>query len=194
MTCIRVCKEARTCPSLASRRYYFEPNPCTAQEWREKERVYLSGIDPRVVFVCESPGKFGSDDQAAPLRCWAKANTWRDKRFREALERYGFANCYITNAVKCGVREGRQHKKCELTRCRRWLVRELKLIQPLVVVGVGENAYRTLCQDVLHLLDSPPEISKITHFYFRGDVWPRWEQEFPQLQRLLEHLKPRSDW
>ena len=208
MTKIRKCKERQTCLSLTSRRYYFEPNPCTAQEWRTEERAYLSGIDARVVFVCESPGKFGAEDQAAPLRCFAKANTWQDKRFREALEKHGYENCYMTNAMKCGVRKGNRHTERELSACRPFLVRELDLLKPLVAVGVGENAYRTLRQDVLPRLRCPPVDAaghvrpqggrtvsfQITHFYARRDVDAKWEREFAELKRLLERLKPRSEW
>jgi len=192
MTEIRACKEARTCPSLISRRYYFEPNPATAEQWQE-EGVYISGIDPRVVFVCESPGpQIPSKDDAEPLRCWAEGG--RNERFREALKEYGFMNCYITNTVKCGPRRCTRHTKEELSSCRHFLVRELELIERLVVVGVGGNAYRTLRQDVRPHLGSPPVLFEITHYSARGDVWTRWESEFDELKQLLRRSKPRSKW
>jgi len=197
MAKIRTCKEKppSPCQELTSRRYYFEPNPSTAQEWRA-EGFYLSGIDPRVVFVCESPGKFGAEDkdQTEPSRCFAKANTSWDRRFRDTLKKHGYGNCYMTNTVKCGVRKGNRHTELELSACSCFLVRELDLLEPLVAVGVGENAHRTLRQDVLPRLRCPPVCFQITHFYARRDVDARWEREFAELKRLLARLKPRSDW
>jgi uracil-DNA glycosylase family 4 len=188
---IRECKAAQTCPALSSRSYYFEPNPDTAPEWQASGR-YLADIDRRVVFVCESPGpQFASENQAAPSRCWTK--TAQDERFLRARQEYGFADCYITNSVKCGVRRGARYTDDELSSCRGFLVCELQLLQPLVAVGVGANAYRTLRRDVLPVLDSPPVLFQITHYSARGDVWARWKREFSELERLLGRLKPRSE-
>lgn len=192
MTEIRACKEAHTCRSLLSRSLYFEPNPATAEKWRA-DRVYQSGIDPRVVFVCESPGpRFTSQNEAAPSRCWV--TTWQDKRFRDTLKEYGFVNCYITNTVKCGPRRGTRHTREELSSCRIFLVRELELIKPSVVVGVGGNAHQTLREDVLPCLQCPPVLCQITHYSARRGVELKWEREFAELKRLLRRLKPRSEW
>lgn len=191
MTEIRACKKDHTCPDLTSCAYYFEPNAETAQQW-QAEGVYRSGIDPRVVFVCESPGRqFAVPSAWPPSRCWSK--TRQDERFRKARERYGFKNCYITNTVKCGPRTGGRHIEHELTSCRRFLVREIRLLRPLVVVAVGASAYRTLRRDVVHLLDSPPVIFEITHYSARRDVESRWKQEFAVLKRLLARLEARRE-
>jgi uracil-DNA glycosylase len=194
---IRSCKRARTCPSLTSRGYYFEPNPVTIDQWRA-EGLYKSPIDRRVVFVSESPGKTGwSEDTSRTIRCWT--NTEYDDRFRQARERFGFINCYLTNVVKCGVRAGASHTDHELASCRRFLVRELELVRPWVVVGVGHNAYDTLRADVLRVdllpdLHPLPQPFYLTHFSAHFDVWPRWEREFGALNRLLDGLKPSSGW
>lgn len=193
MTKIRACKKRGTCPCLTSRSYYFEPNPFTAREWQVEQHAYLSGIDRRVVFVCESPGRrFASKNEWPPSRCWAK--TSQDERFRRARKRYGFINCYITNTVKCGVRRGARHTNEQLSACRDFLIRELKLLQPLVVLAVGGNAHRTLYQDIVPRLDPPPVLFRITHYSARGDLGSKWEREFAELERLLTRLKPRSDW
>lgn len=187
---IRLCKEAGRCPDLTSRSYYFEPNPATVLEW-QAAAVYSKPVNPHVVFVCESPGpRFASENEAAPLRCWAEGESWRDRRFLEARKKWGLADCYITNTVKCGgIR--RRHTEQELRRCRDFLVRELEFLQPLVAVAVGRNAYRTLRREVLHRLDSPPIIFEVTHYSARRDVRSRWEREFAALKRLLARLRPR---
>ena len=144
-----------------------------------------------MVFVCESPGRqFASHNEAAPSRCWAR--TGQDQRFREAREKYAYADCYITNTVKCGVRKGGRHTPAEVALCLRFLARELDLLKPLIAVGVGGNAYRTLRRDVRPRLKSPPVLFEITHYSARGDIWPRWESEFDELKHLLKCLKRRS--
>lgn len=180
---IRACKNQRTCSSLRSRSYYFEPNPITAGEW-QAARLFCGPLDRRVVFVCESPGpQFNSVNNSQPSRCWSK--TWQDERFRRVRAKYGFLDCYLTNTVKCGVRSGAHHSRCEVESCRGFLLRELCTIRPQVVVAVGGNAWRTLRSDVLPLMGHPPLLFKITHYSARRDVWARWRTEFTGLQSLI---------
>lgn len=130
---IQRCKQARTCRSLRCRTYYFEPNPATTREWQALG-LYVGRLDRRVAFVCESPGPQCHDRRRVePSRCWS--TTQQDERFKHAREDYGFLNCYITNVVKCGTRAEGKHPDRELSACRGFLVLELDLLRPLVVVG-----------------------------------------------------------
>ena len=189
---IRRCKEARTCRSLTVRPYYFEPNPETADIWR-LQGCFLREIDRRVVFVCESPGP--SDNRrksAAAQQCWAGSP--RDKRFQEVRSKYGLQNCYITNSVKCGVRRGTRHTDAELENCIRFLAQELELVKPMVAVGVGGNAMHALKRLGTPSPSVSPVLFQITHYSTRRDPWRTWDNEFPELLRLLSRLKPRSEW
>ena len=133
---IRKCKDDRKCPQLISRRFYFEPNPDTIKKW-EKEGIYCKDIDRSVMFVCEGPGKKPTvtENNSATLQCWN--NTPQDIVFKEARSKYKFSNCYITNTVKCGYKKGKKHSKDEIVSCMEFLVKEIELVNPLVVVGVG---------------------------------------------------------
>jgi len=187
---MRACKEARTCPMLTSPAYYFEPNPATTPEWRAAG-LYTGPIDRRVAFVAESPGKqFASVNQPAPSTCWNK--TPQDERFRRLREQYGFLNCYLTNSIKCGVRSGGRHTDAEMGTCRGFLVRELNLIRPCLILAVGGNAFRTLAEDVLPLLDFPAQIFRITHYSARRDVWARWHREFADVNSILGRVSGRG--
>jgi hypothetical protein len=73
------------------------------------------------------------------------------------------------------------------------LVRELELIKPLVAVGVGANAMRTLRKWCVPRLENPPELFQITHYSMRGNPTSVWEQEFKELRMLLSRFKPRSE-
>jgi uracil-DNA glycosylase len=184
------CKSAKLCPSLSIRQFYFEPNPSTISDWRKKN-LYVKAIDRRAVFVCESPGPSA---HRAPLEsvepCFYSSP--RDDRFEKARRKYGFENCYITNTVKCGVRRGAKHPKDEVEACRDFLVREIDLISPQVIVGVGGNAYRTLRTDTLKHMKAPPVLFQITHYSSRRNPFDTWDIEFPELLRLLAQLRPKG--
>lgn len=189
---LRRCKESRKCPSLRIRSYYFEPNPETADDWRN-QGFYQGEIDSRIVFVCESPGSSGGEIRSPDIkRCWAES--WRDKRFQNVLLNYQLQNCYIANTVKCGVRQGGRHSDSEIDACIEFLVRELELIQPMIAVGVGGNAFHTLRTRVSPRLKVPPVLFQITHYSARRNVRELWDQEFSGLLRLRSRLQPRSKW
>lgn len=189
---VRACKTAKTCPALNIRQFYFEPNRFTFSLWKHKG-IFLEGIDHRVVFVCESPGSSAVERGAEDIEpCFHSSP--RDRRFQEARQKYGLENCYITNTVKCGVRRGAQHTRFEIETCSRFLVREIDLLKPQVLVGIGGNAYRTLRSDTLTRLDVAPILFQMTHYSSRRNPWQFWDKEFPELLRLLTQLRPRGEW
>lgn len=189
---IRRCKEVPTCPALPIRPYYFEPNPETATEWTSHRR-YEGQIDRRVVFVCESPGPSGEEMGPTPAkRCWSESP--RDKRFQAVLENYGLHACYITNTVKCGPRQGPRHTDAEIDACIGFLVREIELLEPMVVVGVGGNAMETIRRRVAPRLADPLVLFQVSHYSMRRNPREVWDREFTELRRLLSRLRRRSEW
>jgi len=197
---VQQCKEKHPCAYLNKRAYYWEPNSFTVDDWR-KAHLYLGDIDRRVVFVCESPGGPRPQDlrPTTPRRCWA-GKGFRDKRFEEVRKENGFQDCYITNSVKCGVRQrdrqGAVHTDDEINGCISFLLRELELIQPLVVVGVGANAAAILRKWCLPRMKIRPALFRVTHYSARGrtiDLWEKWKQEFQALKGLLSRLERRSE-
>ena len=179
---------AKTCFSLNTRQFYFEPNPYTAHLWKQKG-LFASNIDTRAMFICESPGPSAEGGEASkPEQCWVL--TTRDKRFQEARNKYRFDNCYITNTVKCGVRADTRHSYYEIDACKKFLVKEIELIKPQVIVAVGGNAYKTIRSEVMELLSNHPILYKITHYSCRGNPWPLWDNEFSGLIRLFSATQP----
>jgi uracil-DNA glycosylase family 4 len=112
----------------------------------------------------------------------------------EVRLKYGLQDCYITNTVKCGVREGSNHSEAEFSACLGFLIQEIELVEPMVAVGVGGNAMHTLRRQVLPQLKVPPLYFQITHYSMRRNPWEAWDNEFPDLLRLLSRLKPRTQW
>jgi uracil-DNA glycosylase family 4 len=190
MNDILKCKSAKRCPSLGIRQFYFEPNPSTVSDWKKKN-LFAEAIDHRVVSVCESPGPSADKAPIASVEpCFYSSP--RDDRFEKARRKYGLENCYITNTVKCGVRRGTKHTQSEVESCRCFLVREIDLIRPQIVVGVGGNAYRTIRTDTMSRIGTPPTVFQITHYSSRRNPWESWDVEFPELLRLLSSFHPES--
>ena len=189
---IQTCKADRTCPSLKTRQFYFEPNSRTSPFWKERG-CFSEHLDYRLMFVCESPGPSAEEGNAEDLEpCFYGSP--RDRRFQDVRREYGLANCYITNTVKCGVRRGAKHDLAEVLACRKFLVREINLIEPQIIVGVGGNAYRTVRTEVLAHLEIAPVLFQVTHYSSRRNPWDVWKKEFPELLKLLARLRPREEW
>ncbi|MDD5153704.1 MAG: uracil-DNA glycosylase family protein [Desulfovibrionales bacterium] len=153
----------------------------------------MEHIDYRLMFICESPGPSAEENNEEDFEPCFYGST-RDRRFLDVRKKYDLANCYITNTVKCGVRRGGMHSQSEVEACREFLVREINLIAPMIIVGVGGNACRTLRTDVLKHLKTAPILFQITHYSSRRNPWDAWDNEFPELLRLLSRLRPREDW
>ncbi len=178
------CKQANKCPSLETKQFFFEPNPSTLAQWN-KLGIYSQGIDPRIVFVGESPGP-----SADPLdfpniqRCWSL--TSKDQRFEEVRKKYGLQNCFITNTVMCGVRDENhsRHSDSEIGNCIGFLLKELEIIKPKVVVAVGGNSAWTIRKYVLPRIREI-NFHQITHYSARRNPWDYWKSEFPALLKLI---------
>lgn len=188
---IKACKDNKdNCLKLHERRvFYFEPNPETANHWANNG-LFTSKIDTSVVFVGESPGPSGRNTEAdkVSLCFW---NGKYDERFLRIRRKYGLENCYLTNTVKCGIREKGKHDNEEIDKCIHFLRDELELIQPAIVVCIGKNAEHTVkkMKKELQLQNDP---FCITHHAFRGsrsELFRRWDDEFNELGEELKRLK-----
>ena len=195
---IKECKEKRTCPQLKIRCHYFEPNSQTVNNvWKDKE-FYRGKINNDVMFFCESPGgqkpkgKKCKDNNTEVSACWV--TTSQDDKFEKARESNGFKDCYITNSVKCGVRKGSRHTDEEIDECSKFMLKEIILIKPRVVIAMGANAYFALKRHVKEDLPESPVIFKLTHYSAREDIESKWKYEFEALKQLLHKLKPRDKW
>jgi uracil-DNA glycosylase len=179
---IKKCKMKKTCPRLTSRAYYFEPNGETIETW-QSIGYYTKGIDNRVMFVCESPGptkKYG-ENSVKVEPCWfpSERKRWRDNRFLDVRKKYGLENCYITNVVKCGVRQGKKHPEEECINCSEWLRKEIEIINPKKIVAVGLNAEDILKKN--HKYIPQKKLITIKHYSLRRNPWDDWDEKFPNL-------------
>jgi DNA polymerase len=107
--------------------------------------------DARVFLVGEAPGYKGGDLTGVPFT--------RDRsgvRLQKALIDLGLSDetdprvqrprlrCFVTNVVRCNPPANRTPKRTEIAHCLPHLWRELDLVQPEVVVPIGNVAARAV--------------------------------------------------
>lgn len=103
--------------------------------------------DARVVFVGEAPGYKGGDLTGVPFT--------RDRsgtRFQRLLIELGLSQeidphleqprlrCFVTNVVRCNPPANRTPTRTEIANCQSYLWQELALLQPRIVVPLGNIA------------------------------------------------------
>ncbi len=199
---VAACKAAETCPRLGVREYFSEPNPWTLDLWRS-DGLYVDGIDRRVIFICESPSHIEKQTPAdfdycgrPGYRAWGGFLTGYDNktwRFLKTRYLYGLENCPIVNVVKCGFPGKVENKPTdgESTRCSRFLVKEIELLRPPVIVLVGKLAEDYYAKHSASQLSYKPPVEpeRVTHYSPRNmsekDLFGTWEREFEQIRAKL---------
>lgn len=115
----------------------------------------------RVVFVGEAPGR-DEDLQGEPFV--GRSGQLLDRLAKEemGLERHEF---YVMNTIKCRPPANRDPKPDELAACSTWFDRQLELLDPSVIVTLGNFATR-------QLLDTTDGITRLrgATYPFRGAV------------------------
>ena len=131
----------------------------------------------RVIFIGEAPGYKGGDLTGIPFT--------RDRsgvRLQRTLIELGLSaetdprleqprlRCFITNVIRCNPPANRTPSRAEVTNCLPYLWQELDLIQPGIIVPVGNVAARAIFP---RMLDQPaPPITQAHARIHAGDG--RW--------------------
>jgi len=124
------------------RRLVEEINRCTRCPLHRSRRNPVPGegpLDARVMVVGEAPGR-REDEQGRPFVGPA------GQLLTRLLELAGLRRdrVYITNVVKCRPPGNRDPRDEEIEACLPYLLRQLRLIKPRLVIAVGRHAGRTL--------------------------------------------------
>lgn len=115
---------------------------CTKCELHRSRKNPVPGegpLDAEVMIVGEAPGR-REDELGRPFVGMA------GKLLDSLLGKAGLSRgqVYITNVVKCRPPGNRDPKPDEISACLPYLVRQIKLIRPRVIVAVGRIAASTL--------------------------------------------------
>ncbi len=135
---------------------------CTACRLADTRTQVVFGVgahDADVMFVGEAPG-YHEDQQGEPFVGSA------GKLLDRLLAEIGIArdDVYIANVLKCRPPGNRDPQTDEIEACRDYLREQLKLIDPIVVVTLGNFATKLL-------LKRNVGITKL-----RGQVYPWWRR------------------
>lgn len=122
---------------------------CTACALHENRScsVFSSGpADSRLVLLGEAPG---AHENASGRPFCGRSGRLLD----EALEHAGISRSevYVCNAVKCRPPGNRPPTRTELAACRPFLVEQLSLVSPALVITLGASALRSLGVDFASL-------------------------------------------
>ena len=96
-------------------------------------------IDTEIVFIGEAPGR-SEDEQGRPFVGAA------GQLLTKLIEKAGLKReeVYITNIIKCRPPGNRDPEDNEIEACLPFLVRQLKLIRPKIIVALGRHASKVL--------------------------------------------------
>lgn len=111
--------------------------------WKGRTQVVLGEGDPaaRIVFIGEAPGE-EEDRLGRPFV--GKAGRLLD----ELMEKAGFRrkDVYIANVLKCRPPGNRDPEEEEIEACKEYLLTQIRLIRPKVIVTLGRYAFKVLCE------------------------------------------------
>ncbi|SVD69643.1 uncharacterized protein METZ01_LOCUS422497, partial [marine metagenome] len=130
----------------------------------DRTRVVFGSGAPNadVVFVGEAPGA-REDKQGMPFV--GRSGQLLDRLLAEELG-VGRSDVYITNVVKCRPPDNRDPRPEEITACRPYLTHQLDLVDPAVIITLGNFASRLL-------LDTGTGITKLRGGDYRYGDPPR---------------------
>jgi len=148
----------------------------------------------KVMFVGEAPGE-QEDNLGRPFVGAA------GRLLTELLQSAGLRReeVFITNTVKCRPPNNRPPRKDELTACRGYLDRQLRLVHPRAVCPLGNSAIRALLdstETVTELHGKPFEKDGVTYFpmyhpaaaLYTFTLRKVMEEDFEKLRAILESL------
>lgn len=130
---------------------------------------YSAGnLNAEVLFIGEAPGRLGADKTEVPFQGDASG-----RNFEDFLSCAGIArkDVFVTNAVLCNPRdeEGNNSppKPGEAANCLPFLKRQIQLVNPKIVVSLGNTALRSLGSIEPHNLTLSQHVRTVHRWFGR---------------------------
>lgn len=120
---------------------------CTQCGLCEGRRQVVFGVgnpDAKVVFVGEAPGA-DEDRQGEPFV--GRAGQLLTRIIETMLEPWTRADVYICNVIKCRPPDNRDPLPAEIEACEPYLLRQLELLRPALIITLGKFAAQTLLRE-----------------------------------------------
>ncbi len=112
---------------------------CDLYKYRKNPVPGEGRLDADIMFIGEAPGA-QEDEQGRPFVGAA------GKLLTELIESIGLKReeVYITNVVKCRPPNNRDPTEEEIEACSPYLIRQIQLIKPKIIIALGRHAGRFL--------------------------------------------------
>jgi len=158
---------------------------CEIEKTANKEgRLYMFGNfipNKKVMFVAEMPA-------TSKIKYWhPRSNftvTKSDEKFLALLNKYGFGGSYITDFVKT-VTKVREPTKKEKLEFAPYLLNEIAILKPIIVIAVGLSAHRML-SEIEEKIEVPIEIIWHPAYAKRCNKWKEYEKQIKNLSLLIQ--------
>lgn len=137
-------KERQTLPNTISELKEFVDNChlCQLSKYRENVLFGQGNLDTDILFLKESPSV--SEDELGEFYV-GKSGELLLKMIQNVLN-IPVDKVYVTNIVKCISTKGTISKE-HVNYCKSYLHKQIELIQPKLIVALGEGAYSHLTND-----------------------------------------------
>ncbi|WP_456438868.1 uracil-DNA glycosylase [Caldithrix abyssi] len=136
----RAVQYRQTSPELQA--FYEEIKDCQQCELHKTRKNFVFGYgnaQAEVMFVGEAPGR-EEDEQGLPFV--GAAGKLLDKMFSSiGLSR---DSVYIANVLKCRPPDNRDPRPDEIARCEPYLIKQIEMIKPKLIVALGRFAAQSL--------------------------------------------------
>lgn len=160
---------------------------CTmCSRMRDSSRILGRSAGPltaRVMFVGEAPGRLGADDTHVPFHGDRAGENFERFLKQASLDRY---QVFVTNAVLCNPKDDKGNNappsRREVGNCSAFLKRQIELINPEIVVALGNTALQALSAVEEHALSISSHV-RTSHKWFGRRLIPLYHPG----QRALLH-------
>ncbi len=107
--------------------------------YKNKKKVVFGqgNVNTKIIFIGEGPGK-EEDEKGVPF-CGKAGKILENLLNSIKLKR---EEIYITNVIKCRPPKNRKPKKEEIEKCSEYLLKQIKIINPEIIVCLGEVPFR----------------------------------------------------
>lgn len=125
----------------------------------KKNTVFSDGcVSAPIMFIGEAPGK-NEDEQGIPFVGRA------GKLLRKFLEETGFKekDFYIANTIKCRPPENRKPTKEEKLACEKYLLKQIEIVNPKIVVLLGATALESFIKTKITITKARGELFEINN-------------------------------
>ena len=126
-------------------------------------------VNSRIFFIAQAPGKV--EDKYGRMFLGPTGKVV-DELFHEIQLKRN--EVYMTNLIKCKLPKNRKPKQEEIELCSKYLVKEIEIVQPDIIIPMGYHASKFI---FAHYCDKdmlPPDIVGKLFFFHGFKVYPLW--------------------